>query len=464
MSDGRPLPAGQAGRGLGRKLEPYRPRHRVRLVTATALFDGHDASINIMRRLLQASGAEVVHLGHNRSVSEIVNAALQEDVQAVAVTSYQGGHLEFFRYMLDLLRQGGGGHIRVFGGGGGVIVPAEIAALHQAGVTRIYSPEDGAAMGLQGMINDVLEKSDFDPCEGAPQPGRLLESLRSGDRRLLARALTALENGAYSPELRAELVAASRARRVPALGVTGTGGAGKSSLADELVRRFRLDQQDSLRIAVLSVDPSRKRTGGALLGDRIRMNAIEHPNVFMRSLATRDTGSELAAALPEAVAACRLAGFDLVLVETSGIGQGDAAIVPLVDVSLYVMTPEFGAASQLEKIDMLDFADAVAINKFDRKGAEDALRDVRKQVQRNREAFGTPPEELPVFGTMASRFNDDGVTALYQALCEKLQEKGLQLRERRLPRVGVKASSRGRAIVPPERARYLAEISEAVRG
>ncbi|MGC4121378.1 MAG: methylmalonyl-CoA mutase family protein [Myxococcales bacterium] len=314
------------------------------------------------------------------------------------------------------------------------------------------------------MINDVLEKSDFDPSEGAPQPAKLLESLRSGDRRLLARALTALENGAYSPELRAELLEASKATHVPALGVTGTGGAGKSSLADELVRRFRLDLQDSLRIAVLSVDPSRKRTGGALLGDRIRMNAIEHPNIYMRSLATRDTGTELAAALPEAIAACRLSGFDLVLVETSGIGQGDAAIVPLVDVSLYVMTPEFGAASQLEKIDMLDFADFVAINKFDRKGAEDALRDVRKQVQRNREAFSTPLEQLPVFGTMASRFNDDGVTALYQALRTKLKEKGLRSGDGTLPKVSVKASSHGRAIVPPDRMRYLAEISETVRG
>ena len=447
-----------------RKLAPYKPRHKVRFVTAASLFDGHDASINIMRRILQASGAEVIHLGHNRSVGEVVSAALQEDVQGIAITSYQGGHLEYFKYMLDLLRAGGGSEIRVFGGGGGVIVPDEIRALHDCGVTRVYSPEDGAVMGLQGMINDVLERSDFDVAASAPKEDEAIAKLASGDRRALARVVTALENGVYGAGFRARLLEAARERRVPALGITGTGGAGKSSLTDELVLRLRIDQAERLKLAVVSIDPSRKRTGGALLGDRIRMNAIDHPNVFMRSLATRDTGTEVTAALPEVIAACRVAGFDLVIVETSGIGQGDAAIVPCVDASVYVMTPEFGAASQLEKIDMLDFADFVAINKFDRKGAEDALRDVRKQYQRNRELFAIRPEEMPVFGTQASRFNDEGVTALYQAVVGRLKELGLDARPGKLPRAPGKVSSRHRAIVPPERVRYLADIADTVRG
>ena len=446
-----------------KKLAPYKVANKVRLVTAASLFDGHDASINIMRRILQASGAEVIHLGHNRSVSEVVDAALQEDVQAVAITSYQGGHVEYFKYMLDLLRANGGADIQVFGGGGGVIVPAEIRELHDYGVARIYSPEDGAIMGLQGMINDVLERSDRDLSAAAPKEDAALDALRKGDRRALARVITALENGTYGAGFRARLLDAAQAHAVPALGITGTGGAGKSSLTDEIVLRLRLDQGDRLKVAIVSIDPSRKRTGGALLGDRIRMNAIDHPNIYMRSLATRDTGKEVTAALPEVIAACRVAGFDLVIVETSGIGQGDAAIVPCVDVSLYVMTPEFGAASQLEKIDMLDFADFVAINKFDRKGAEDALRDVRKQVQRNRELFSKRPEEMPVFGTQASRFNDDGATALYQALAERLAKEGLGLVPGKLPRVDVKASSHRRAVVPPERARYLADISSSVR-
>ena len=457
-----------------KKLAPYRATNKVRFVTAASLFDGHDASINIMRRILQASGAEVIHLGHNRSVGEVVKAALQEDVQGIAITSYQGGHVEYFKYMLDLLRKQGGTEIKVFGGGGGVIVADEIRELHDYGVTRIYSPEDGAAMGLQGMINDLLERSDFDIGALAPKEPAALEALRSGDRRSLARVITALENGLYSGPARAKLREAAaggsphrgqdQTLATPVLGITGTGGAGKSSLTDELVLRLRLDQAERLRVAILSIDPSRKRTGGALLGDRIRMNAIDHPNIFMRSMATRDTGTELSAALPDAIAACRLSGFDLVIVETSGIGQGDAAIVPHVDVSLYVMTPEFGAASQLEKIDMLDFADFVAINKFDRKGAEDALRDVRKQYQRNRELFGKRPDEMPVYGTQASRFNDDGVTALCQALFERLKEKGLKAEGGRLPRTSVKASSHHHAIVPPERTRYLAEIAESVRG
>jgi len=418
----------------------YKAKHKIRFVTAASLFDGHDASINIMRRILQGSGAEVIHLGHNRSVDEVVSAALQEDVQGVAVSSYQGGHLEYFKYMIDLLREGGGAHIKVFGGGGGVIVPAEIKELHDYGVARIYSPEDGQRMGLQGMINDMLARCDFSPVKEKPAT--------------LAQTITALELGALDNKGMLE-----KASPAPVLGITGTGGAGKSSLTDELVRRFRLDQDDRLKIAILSVDPTRRKTGGALLGDRIRMNAIRGPNIFMRSLATRDTGSELSAAIGDAIAACRAAGYDLVMVETAGIGQGDAAIVPHVDASLYVMTPEFGAASQLEKIDMLDFADFVAINKFDRRGAEDALRDVRKQVQRNKEAFRTAPEEMPVFGTIAARFNDDGVTALYHAVAGKL---GFQTGK--LPKPASKVSTTVHVVVPPKRQRYLAEIADAVRG
>jgi isobutyryl-CoA mutase len=442
---------------------PYQPKNKVRIVTATSLFDGHDAAVNIMRRVLQASGAEVIHLGHNRSVQEIVNAALQEDVQAVAVTSYQGGHIEFFKYMIDLLRKSGGENIKVFGGGGGVIVPAEIRELMNYGVTRLYSPEDGASLGLQGMIDDVIRRSDYDLSTIVPAEADVLKILRSGDKRALAQVITGVENRTYPARTRQALLQAAAAIRTPILGITGTGGAGKSSLTDELILRLRLDQEDRLRVAIISIDPSRKRTGGALLGDRIRMNAIESGQIYMRSLATRDAGTELSAALPDVLAACKISGFDLIIVETSGIGQGGSAIVPLVDVSLYVMTPEFGAASQLEKIDMLDFADFVAINKFDRKGAEDALHDVRKQYQRNRELFKQPVDHMPVYGTMASRFNDDGVTALYQAMLPRLTEKGLVLEAGRLPAVSVKASSRGRAIVPPERVRYLAEIAAALR-
>ena len=448
---------------IAAKPTTYKPVHRVRLLTATALFDGHDASVNIMRRVLQASGAEVIHLGHNRSVQEIVDAALQEDVHGVAITSYQGGHVEFFKYLIDLLRARGGANIKVFGGGGGVIVPAEIQELMEYGVTRLYSPQDGARLGLQGMIDDVLRSSDYDLAALAPAEAAAVDALRSGDRRQLARVITAVENRLYPMRLRQELMQAAANIRTPVLGITGTGGAGKSSLTDELILRLRLDQGDRTRIAVISIDPSRKRTGGALLGDRIRMNAINSDTVFMRSLATRDTGTEISAALPDVLACCKISGFDLIVVETSGIGQGESAIVPLVDVSVYVMTPEFGAATQLEKIDMLDFADFVAINKFDRKGSEDALRDVRKQYQRNHEGFAQTLDSMPVFGTMASRFNDDGVTALYQALVACLRDRGLRLGEGRLPHVEVTASSRGRAIVPPQRTRYLAEISLVLR-
>ncbi|NLZ17357.1 MAG: methylmalonyl-CoA mutase family protein [Desulfobulbaceae bacterium] len=450
---------------LANQHHAYKPVHKVRFVTATSLFDGHDATINIMRRILQASGVEVIHLGHNRSVQEIVNAALQEDVQGIAITSYQGGHVEFFKYMIDLLREGGGEKIKVFGGGGGVIVPEELEELHAYGVTRIYTPENGQNMGLQGMINEVIALADTDLSSLAPQGAdAVVAALQSGKRRALAQIITSLENGAYSGELCQHLKDTASTKKTPVLGITGTGGAGKSSLTDELVRRFRLDQDDGLKLAIISIDPSRKRTGGALLGDRIRMNAIEHPNIFMRSLATRETGSEISAALPEVIAACKLSGFDLIIVETSGIGQGNAAIVPHVDVSLYVMTPEFGAASQLEKIDMLDFAHFVAINKFDRSGAEDALRDVRKQYQRNQAAFSTPPEQMPVFPTIAARFNDEGVTALFQAMSPKLHELGLQLQPGKLPQTQVPSSSGYRAVVPAERSRYLAEIADEVRG
>jgi len=438
----------------------YKAKHKIRFVTAASLFDGHDASINIMRRIVQGSGAEVIHLGHNRSVEDVVSAALQEDVQGIAVSSYQGGHLEYFKYMIDLLRERGGAHIQVFGGGGGVIVPAEVKELQAYGVARIYSPEDGQKMGLQGMINDMLARCDFDPTTQVPVD---LDRVRAGDRRALAQIITALELGVADAATRKRLQDAAAKQRAPVLGITGTGGAGKSSLTDELVRRFRLDQDDRLRIAIVAVDPSRRKTGGALLGDRIRMNAIHGDAVFMRSLATRGSGAEISQAVPDAVAACRAAGFDLVIVETSGIGQGDSGVVPHVDVSLYVMTPEFGAASQLEKIDMLDYADFVAINKFDRRGAEDALRDVRKQVQRNREAFRAAPDAMPVFGTVASRFSDDGVTALYQAIAAKLGEKGLELKPGKLPKVDARVSSRVDAVVPPKRSRYLAEIAECLR-
>ncbi len=435
--------------------------NRVRFVTAASLFDGHDASINIIRRMLQQSGAEVIHLGHNRSVVEVVTAALQEDAHGIAVSSYQGGHVEYFKYMIDLLRERGGKNIRVFGGGGGVIVPAEIRELHAYGVTRIYSPEDGAKMGLQGMIDDMVKQAQQDLCAEVPAT---LDGLLAGDRRVLARLITALEGAAVPEPLHKKLLAeAAKRANVPVLGITGTGGSGKSSLTDELIRRFRLDQDDALKIAIIAVDPSRRKTGGALLGDRIRMNAINSTNIYMRSLATRAAGSEISANLPDAIAAAKCAGFDLVVVETSGIGQGDAAIVPHVDFSLYVMTPEYGAASQLEKIDMLDFADFVAINKFDRRGAEDALRDVSKQYQRNRQQFSTPPDRMPVFGTVAARFNDDGVTALYHAITPKLKDKGLKLKDGTLPKIAVRSSSKVTAVVPPQRARYLAEISQTVR-
>ncbi|MXG89977.1 fused isobutyryl-CoA mutase/GTPase IcmF [Nocardioides flavescens] len=432
------------------------PQHPVRLVTAASLFDGHDASINIMRRIFMAQGCEVIHLGHNRSVQEVVDAAVEEDVQGVAVSSYQGGHIEYFEYLVESLRARGADHVQVVGGGGGVIVHDEIERLRASGVT-IFSPEDGQRLGLPGMVNSVVRSIDVDLWEQHPVDA---DAVVSGDRVAVARAITGAELGRL--DLAPLRDAASR-RHVPVLGITGTGGSGKSSLTDELVRRLRVDQQDKLRVAVVAVDPTRRRGGGALLGDRIRMNSLDGDRVFFRSLATRGA-HELPDHLGDVVTVLKAAGFDLVVIETPGIGQGDAAVTPYADTSLYVMTPEFGAASQLEKIDMLDFADVVAINKFERRGAEDALRDVGRQLVRNREAFGQRPEDMPVFGTSAATFHDDGVTALYQHLRGLLAEQGLPLEAGTLPAVDVRHSSRIRQVVPAERVRYLAEITETVRG
>ena len=431
----------------------------LRFVTAASLFDGHDASINIMRRILQSSGVEVIHLAHNRSVGEVVQAALQEDVDGIAISSYQGGHVEYFKYLIDTLRDHEAGHIRVFGGGGGVIVPDEIAELESYGVERIYSPYAGQQLGLQGMIDDMIERCHAAP--GAPE-FRSLEDFDLDNRVQLARAMTKAEVGLLTESDRGWLDA--NARPVPVLGITGTGGAGKSSLTDEIIRRFRLDSNDAVKIAVIAIDPTRRKTGGALLGDRIRMNSIYHPSVFMRSLATRSARGEVPEGLRDVISIARAAGFDLVIVETPGIGQGDSGIAPYVDTSMYVMTPEFGAQSQLEKIDMLDFADVVVINKFDRKGAEDALRDVAKQVQRNRGDFASPPDTMPVFGSIASRFNDDGVTAAYQYLLGLLRNRGLRDYPSTLAPVEVRASSTRAIIVPPDRQRYLAEVAATVRG
>ncbi|KAA3631771.1 MAG: methylmalonyl-CoA mutase [Proteobacteria bacterium] len=440
---------------VARAERPY----KLRFVTAASLFDGHDASINIMRRILQSSGVEVIHLGHNRSVREIVEAAVQEDAQGIAVSSYQGGHVEYFKYMVDVLRENNCGHVKVFGGGGGVIVPSEIDALHAYGVARVYSPEDGQRMGLQGMIDDMLERADHDPASDAN------ESLRAEDlanTAHLARLISLIENGSASETLIARLDAAEAKSPMPVLGITGTGGSGKSSLTDELILRIRLDYADALRVALVAIDPSRRKTGGALLGDRIRMNAIDGKNIFMRSMATRDSESEVPPGTDRILKLLRLAGFDLAIVETPGIGQGNSGIANHVDLSMYVMTPEFGAASQLEKIDMLDFADIVAINKSDRKGAEDALRDVRKQVQRNRTAFDKSTDDMPVFATTAAHFNDHGVTELYFALQRQLVGKGLAESGGVLRGLDRAHESSG-AILPPSRQRYLSEISETLR-
>ncbi len=441
--------------------ELHRPEHPVRFVTAASLFDGHDAAINIMRRLLQSQGAEVIHLGHNRSVDAVVTAAIDEDVQGVAISSYQGGHMEYFRYLVDRLRAEGRDDILVYGGGGGVIVPSEIEELEAYGVQRIFSPSDGQRLGLDHMINLLVQECDRDLAAGPPPAA---DALLAGDHRALARWITHIEAGTIDPTSAESLQARFDGRPPPVLGITGTGGSGKSSLTDELIRRFRLDQEDKLSIAVLAVDPTRRRGGGALLGDRIRMNAIDSPNVYFRSLATRGSASELPARFPLVVAACGAAGFDLVIVETPGIGQGDAAVTDIADVSLYVMTPEYGAASQLEKIGMLELADVVAINKFDRRGADDAFRQVCRQWGRDHRGSSAETGTEPVFGTIASRFNDDGVTALFHRLKDRLRAEGLAATEGVLAPTDGRQSTHATAIIPANRRRYLAEIAEAVGG
>jgi methylmalonyl-CoA mutase len=446
------------------EVEVYKPENHIRVVTATSLFDGHDAAINIMRRILQDTGVEVIHLGHNRSVQEIVDAAIEEDAQGIAVSSYQGGHTEFFKYMVDLLREKGASHIKVFGGGGGVIVPDEIAELESYGVTKIYSPEDGAQLGLQGMINHMVAAIDFSTVK---KESFAFDELSPQNKLLVANLITAAEyakaqeNGDLA-SLRAELAKKIAKRKPPVIGITGTGGAGKSSLTDELILRMLHDSKD-IQIAIISCDPSRRKTGGALLGDRIRMNAIGNPRVYLRSLATRQSRTEIPAILGEAIEAVQAAGYDLVIAETAGIGQGDSSIIDMVDLSIYVMTSEFGAASQLEKIDMLDFADLVVVNKFEKRGGEDAVRDVRKQVQRNRKAFDQSSEDMPVFGTIASKFNDDGVTALYHAIMDAIAEKTGVKFNSALPRSETRTSTSKTIIIPPERTRYLSEIADHVR-
>ncbi|TXB60064.1 methylmalonyl-CoA mutase family protein [Phaeodactylibacter luteus] len=443
-------------------VEAYQPQHKVRIVTAASLFDGHDAAINIMRRILQSSGAEIIHLGHNRSVREIVETAIMEDAQGIAITSYQGGHNEFFKYMYDLLREKGAGHIKIFGGGGGTILPEEIEELHAYGINRIYSPDDGRQLGLQGMINDLLQQCDF------PVGGHLngeLRRFKEKDPHALARMISAAENFPDdNREWLSQLASEASAKNIPVLGITGTGGAGKSSLVDELVRRFLLDFKDKT-IGIISVDPSKRKTGGALLGDRIRMNAVSNPTaegrVYMRSLATRQSNLALSKHVQAAVDILKAAQYDLIILETSGIGQSDTEIVDHSDVSLYVMTPEYGAATQLEKIDMLDFADVIAINKFDKRGAQDALRDVKKQYQRNHQLFGQPVEQMPVVGTIASQFNDPGMNRLYRVLMDVLAERtGAALRSDFL---ASDEASEKIFIIPPKRVRYLSEISDSNR-
>ena len=434
---------------------PYVPKNKVRIVTAAALFDGHDAAINIMRRIIQTTGVEVIHLGHDRSVEEVVNTAIQEDANAIAMTSYQGGHNEYFKYMYDLLQEKGAGHIKIFGGGGGVILPDEIKELQDYGITRIYAPDDGREMGLQGMINDLVQKSDFpigDKLNGEA------DNLELKNPRSIARVISAAEN---FPEIAKDTLdkihKQNETSKIPVLGITGTGGAGKSSLVDELVRRFLIDFPEKT-IGLISVDPSKRKTGGALLGDRIRMNAINNPRVYMRSLATRQSNLALSKYVAEAIQVIKAAKYDIIILETSGIGQSDTEIMDHSDVSLYVMTPEFGAATQLEKIDMLDFADLVAINKFDKRGSLDALRDVKKQYQRNHNLWEANPDDLPVFGTIASQFNDPGMNTLYKAIMDKIVEKT----ESDLVSTFeiTREMSEKIFVIPPHRTRYLSEIAE----
>ena len=437
---------------------PYVPKNKVRIVTAASLFDGHDAAINIMRRIIQSTGCEVIHLGHDRSVEEVVNTAIQEDANSIAMTSYQGGHIEYFKYMYDLLQEKGAGHIKIFGGGGGTILPEEIEELHAYGITRLYHPDDGRKMGLQGMINDLVEKSDY--LVGEEVPGSI-DELAAADYSTIARWISAAENCSEQHAKEIDLITAKAANiKTPILGITGTGGAGKSSMVDELVRRFTMDFNDK-RIAVVSVDPSKRKTGGALLGDRIRMNSIKHDNVFMRSLATRQANLALSAHVQNALDILKVAGFDLIILETSGIGQSDTEILDHSDASLYVMTPEYGAATQLEKIDMLDFADLIALNKFDKRGALDALRDVKKQYQRNHNLWEADPESMPVYGTIASQFNDPGTNSLYKAIIEMLNTKASAGFESSFTITG--EMSEKIFIIPPKSTRYLSEISESHR-
>jgi len=434
---------------------PYIPKNKVRIVTAASLFDGHDAAINIMRRIIQSTGVEVIHLGHDRSVEEVVNTAIQEDANAIAMTSYQGGHNEYFKYMYDLLREKGAGHIKIFGGGGGVILPSEISELHEYGITRIYSPDDGRSLGLQGMINDLVQRADFpigDKLNGE------IDHIENKIPTAIARLISAAEN---FPEIAKpvfdKIHKSNASSKIPVLGITGTGGAGKSSLVDELVRRFLIDFPEKT-IGLISVDPSKRKTGGALLGDRIRMNAINNPRVYMRSLATRQSNLALSKYVAEAIQVLKVAKYDLIILETSGIGQSDTEIMDHSDVSLYVMTPEFGAATQLEKIDMLDFADLVALNKFDKRGALDALRDVKKQYQRNHNLWEKSPDEMPVFGTIASQFNDPGMNTLYKAIMDKVVEKTDS--DLKSTFTITKEMSEKIFVIPPHRTRYLSEIAE----
>ncbi len=441
------------------KIAPYKPKNKIRIVTAASLFDGHDAAINIMRRIIQATGVEVIHLGHDRSVEEVVNCAIQEDANAIALTSYQGGHNEYFKYMYDLLKENNSEHIKLFGGGGGVILPEEINDLQQYGIERIYSPDDGRHMGLQGMINDMIERCDFPT--GANLNGEVKELARK-DAKSIARIISGAENfPKESAKILDEVHSIANKTKIPVLGITGTGGAGKSSLVDELVRRY-LSDFDNKTIAIISVDPSKRKTGGALLGDRIRMNSINNSRVYMRSLATRQSNLALSKHVNEAIQVLKAAQYDLIILETSGIGQSDTEITDHSDVSLYVMTPEYGAATQLEKIDMLDFADIIALNKFDKRGALDALRDVKKQYQRNHNLFEEEIDTMPVFGTIASQFNDPGMNALYVKIMNVIKEKAQSSLESKAP--SEKGVSKKVVVIPPNRTRYLSEISENNRG
>lgn len=446
-------------------VEIYRPENVVRVITATSLFDGHDASTNIMRRILQDSGVEVIHLAHNRSVQELVDTAIEEDAQGIAMSSYQGGHMEAFKYMIDLLKENNASHIKVFGGGGGVIVADEIVELQEYGVAKIYSPEDGNTMGLQGMINHMIKLMDFPTL---PFHKLDIDNLSPTSPKTIGGFITGVQQGkannqANLTEILGLITPKAEKNNPPVIGITGTGGAGKSSLTDEIIVRFLHDILD-IRIAIISCDPSRRKTGGALLGDRIRMNSIaSSDNVYMRSLATQDSANEVSEALPEAIQVAKAAGFDLIIAETAGIGQGDSKITELADISIYVMTGEYGAPSQLEKIDMLDYADLIVINKFEKKGSDDAIRDIRKQVQRNRKQWETAPEDLPVFGTIASKFNDDGVTALYHGILEQLNDKSSLQLSSTMPKPAQKTPSSKAIVIPSERIRYLSEISAAIR-